>query len=121
MEMLNLEKPHDEADVPAVPTDGGAKGAGAATKSKPAEAPAKVDELPRWRVLLHNDDVNLMEYVVATIVALTPLGRFEATRRMLEAHQRGLSLLLVTHRERAELYRDQFRSKRLVVTIEPEA
>ena len=50
---------------------------------------------------------------------LTPLSKEDAVHRMLEAHQRGLALLLTTHQERAELYVDQFLSRRLVVTIEP--
>jgi ATP-dependent Clp protease adapter protein ClpS len=36
-----------------------------------------------------------------------------------EAHNTGVALLLVTHKERAELYVDQFKSKSLTVTIEP--
>ncbi|MEE8459960.1 MAG: ATP-dependent Clp protease adaptor ClpS [Phycisphaerales bacterium] len=75
--------------------------------------------LPPWRILLHNDNVNDMPYVVETIVALTRLNRHDAVIRMLEAHTRGLSLLLTTHREHAELLDEQFQSKRLKVTIEP--
>ncbi len=75
--------------------------------------------LPPWRILLHNDNVNDMPYVVETIVALTRLNRHDAVTRMLEAHTRGLSLLLTTHREHAELLDEQFQSKRLKVTIEP--
>ncbi|TDJ57503.1 MAG: ATP-dependent Clp protease adaptor ClpS [Planctomycetota bacterium] len=75
--------------------------------------------LPPWRILLHNDNVNDMPYVVETIVALTRLNRHDAVSRMLEAHTRGLSLLLTTHREHAELLDEQFQSKRLKVTIEP--
>ena len=40
-------------------------------------------------------------------------------RKMLEAHHRGTALLLMTHQERAELYRDQFTSRNLTVTVEP--
>ncbi len=75
--------------------------------------------LPPWRILLHNDNVNDMPYVVETIVALTRLNRHDAVVRMLEAHNKGLSLLLTTHREHAELLDEQFQSKRLKVTIEP--
>lgn len=75
--------------------------------------------LPPWRVLLHNDDVNDMPYVVEAIVTLTTLNRHAAVECMLEAHKRGLALLLTTHREHAELISEQFRSKRLTVTIEP--
>lgn len=79
----------------------------------------KSRQLPPYKVLLHNDNVNDMEYVVRTIMELTYLGKLEATQRMLEAHERGQSLLLVTHRERAELIAEQFASKSLTVTIEP--
>jgi ATP-dependent Clp protease adaptor protein ClpS len=88
---------------------------------KPAPAKPKVERLPPFRVLLHNDSVNEMGYVVATIVELTPLNKRDATEAMIEAHKTGVALLLVTHKERAELYQDQFRSKRLTVTIEPTA
>ena len=83
-------------------------------------APPKLDRLPQYRVLLHNDDVSEMGYVVSTILELTSLKRPEAIERMLEAHKRGLTLLVVTHREHAELLEDQFRSKRLTVSIEPD-
>ena len=70
-------------------------------------------------MLLHNDDLNDMADVVDAIIELTPHPIERAIQIMLEAHQRGLSLVVVTHRERAELYRDQFASKKLTVTIEP--
>lgn len=86
---------------------------------RPAPAPPRLDRLPPFRVLLHNDDVNDMIHVVRTITELTPLTKPEAVKRMAEAHNAGVALLLVTHRERAELYAEQFRSKRLTVTVEP--
>lgn len=98
--------------------EGGAATA-TATRPKPAKPHRKVEHLPPWRVLLHNDDVNEVLYVVESIMQITPLGRMEAVKRMMEAHITGVAMLLVTHQERAELYRDQFRSKRLTVTIEP--
>lgn len=87
-----------------------------ATKARPA--PPERKNLPPYRVLLHNDRVNDMGSVVDTICELTPLRRQDAVVRMLEAHNTGVSLLLVTHKERAELYREQFHSKRLKVSIE---
>ena len=36
-----------------------------------------------------------------------------------EAHARGRALLMTTHRERAELYKEQFASKKVIVTIGP--
>jgi ATP-dependent Clp protease adaptor protein ClpS len=103
-------------------TPGKSGGGTAATKArpKPARKPRRKppQQLPPWKVLLHNDDKNEQLFVVRTIVQLTPLGEQEAHQRMIEAHRTGVSLLLTTHKERAELYKDQFRSKGLNVTIE---
>ena len=89
------------------------------TKSKPSPKKNPPGVLPPWKVLLHNDDKNAMDYVVDTIVELTPLNKQDAAVRTTEAHKTGVSLILTTHKERAELYQEQFTSKRLVVTIEP--
>ena len=83
-------------------------------------APPKVKRLPQWNVLLHNDDDSEMLWVVQTILELTPLERQEAVERMLEAHETGVSLLFTTHQEHAELVEEQFATKLLTVTIEPE-
>jgi len=89
------------------------------TEVSPGES-VQTGGLRPYRVILHNDEVNDQEYVVTTICRLTPLKAAEAVEKMLEAHTKGLSVLLVCHRERAELYEEQFRSCRLTVTIEPE-
>jgi ATP-dependent Clp protease adaptor protein ClpS len=88
-----------------------------ATKIKPVRKPPQ--PLPPWKVLLHNDDKNDMQHVILSIVELTPLNEQDAVNRMKEAHDTGVALILVTHKERAELYQEQFQSKSLVVTIEP--
>ncbi len=87
-------------------------------KTRPADP--KVGRLPPWKVLLHNDDVNDRHYVVETIQEITTLNRHEAMQRMLEADKTGTALLLTTNREHAELLAEQFASKKLTVTIEPE-
>lgn len=88
-------------------------------KEKPASGNAKPKQLPPYRVLLHNDEVSDMVFVVRTICKLTPLAPNQAIMKMLEAHFRGVTLLLVTHKERAELYAEQFTTFKLKVTIEP--
>src|SRR5438034_11029727 len=88
-----------------------------AQKVKPKQKPPQ--PLPPWKVLLHNDDKNDMLFVVVTIMELTTLGEQDAKLRTLEAHETGVALLLTTHKERAELYKEQFASKGLTVTIEP--
>ena len=108
-------------DIPSeIPGDGD-KG-GTALKEKPArkQKPKRKGpgHLPVWKVLLHNDDDNDMEYVIETILMLTPLEELQAKIAMKEAHDEGVALLLTTHRERAELYKEQFESRGLTVTIE---
>lgn len=109
----------EKSDKPTRSVEGGAAAtARPRRKSKPRRAPSK--PLPPWKVLLHNDDKNTYDFVVASIVELTPLKMPEAVQRMQEADKTGVALLLVTHKERAELYKDQFASKSLTVTIEPD-
>jgi len=91
-----------------------------ATAERPKAARPPVDKLPLFKVLLHNDDVNSLDHVVDSVVELTPLSQQEATLAALEADKTGLSLLMTTHKERAELYQEQLKSKSLTVTIEPE-
>ena len=101
----------------AMNQDTGSEHGSTAVQTRPA--PPVVRKLPPWNVLLHNDDANDMVYVINTIVELTTLNRHDAMLRMLEAHTRGIALLISTHREHAELLHEQFESKRLTVTIEP--
>ena len=96
--------------------NGKSKG-GAAVQERPSKTPPK--QLPPYKVLLHNDAKNSFDHVVGSIVELTTLDQNAAKSRTKEAHEKGLSLLLVTHKERAELYQEQFQSKSLTVTIEP--
>lgn len=87
------------------------------TKPVPVKRPPQL--LPPYNVLLHNDDVNEVLFVVETIVMLTPLNAQDAVEKMKEAHETGTSLLLTTHLERAELIQQQFASRGLTVTVEP--
>lgn len=80
----------------------------------------KPRRLPMYRVILHNDDENDFQHVIETILMLTPLNGQDAVERTVEAHDTGCSMLLVIHRERAELYVEQFQSRGLTVSIEPE-
>lgn len=84
-------------------------------------APPRPKTLPPFKVLLHNDEVNDIEHVIRSIVKLTPLPLEQALEKTWEAHISGVALLLVTHRERAELYCEQFATFRLTVTCEPDA
>lgn len=91
-----------------------------ATPKKEPKHEVRPGRLPMYRVILHNDDVNTVEHVIACITVLTGLNQQDAENRTLEAHRTGCALLLVTHKERAELFVEQFQSASLTVTIEPD-
>lgn len=76
--------------------------------------------MPPYKLILHNDSVNEFERVIEIILELTPLDEIEAIKKTLEAHETGHAVLLITHKERAELYVDQFTSKKLTTTCEPD-
>lgn len=92
-------------------------GSGTATVA-PVKTKPRPRTLPPFKVLLHNDNVSDMLHVVDVVFRLTPLTVDEAVECMLEAHQSGVALLLVTHKERAELYCEQFATFKLSVTME---
>jgi ATP-dependent Clp protease adaptor protein ClpS len=76
--------------------------------------------MPRYKVLLHNDDVNSMDHVVKALRQVFRFDLEECVRIMIEAHDKGIALCIVEPLEQAELHRDQLRSFSLVATIEPE-
>lgn len=113
-------KPPEESPAsqppPAAPAPTPARGS---TEIQPAPVKPPNQPLPPWKVILHNDDVNELDYVIETIVVLTRVTEQDAMRLTLEAHEKGAALLLTTHRERAELFQQQFSSRKLTVSIEP--
>ena len=76
---------------------------------------------PRYKVLLHNDPVNTMEYVVKTLRLVVPkLTEQDAIAVMLEAHNTGIGLVIICDLEPAEFYSETLNSKGLTSTIEKE-
>ncbi len=75
-------------------------------------------QIPRYKVLLHNDDVNSMEQVVKALTRVFGFDRSRCERIMLEAHRIGVALCTVEPLEQAELHRDQLISFSLIATIE---
>src|SRR5436309_13655701 len=87
------------------------------TRAAPGQTQTR--QLPRYKVILLRDSTNDLMFIVRTVMELTRLCRAEATHKMWEAHHCGQSVLLVTYRERAELYVEQFSSRNLRVAVEP--
>jgi ATP-dependent Clp protease adaptor protein ClpS len=76
---------------------------------------------PRYRVLLHNDPFNSMEYVVQTLMQTVPsLTQPQAVSIMMEAHTNGVALVITCALEPAEFYSETLKSHGLDSTIEPD-
>jgi ATP-dependent Clp protease adaptor protein ClpS len=71
-----------------------------------------------WNVIVWNDPVNLMSYVVFVFMRVLGFNKEKATKHMLEVHQQGKSIVATEARERAELYHQQIQAHGLMVTIE---
>lgn len=76
---------------------------------------------PRYRVLLHNDDFNGMEYVVQVLITTVPsLTQPQAVSIMMEAHTNGIALVITCALEPAEFYCETLKNHGLTSTIEPD-
>ena len=76
---------------------------------------------PRYKVLLHNDDFNSMEYVVQTLMHTVPaLTQSQAVHIMMEAHNTGVALVITCALEPAEFYCETLGNHGLTSTIEPD-
>ena len=76
---------------------------------------------PRYKVLLHNDPVNSMEYVTISLREVVPqLSEQDAISIMLEAHNTGIGLVIVCDLEPAEFYSESLKSKGISSSIERE-
>ena len=97
--------------------------------AQPNVVEPEVDErtrlAPRWKVILHNDDVTTFEFVIDLLRSLFHKPHAEAVRLTFEVHTTGCALVEITSFERAELYVEQVRSLArprgypLCATIEP--
>tara|TARA_B100000700_G_scaffold323130_1_gene426237 strand:+ start:6854 stop:7162 length:309 start_codon:yes stop_codon:yes gene_type:complete len=83
---------------------------------------SKKNKSPLYKVLLHNDPVNSMEYVVNSLREVVPqLSEQDAISIMLEAHNTGVGLVIVCDLEPAEFYSECLKSKGLSSSIEKDS
>lgn len=76
---------------------------------------------PQYRVLLHNDDFNSMEFVVQTLMqTVASITQPQAVSIMMEAHSNGIALVIVCAQEHAEFYCETLKNHGLYCTIEPD-
>lgn len=71
-----------------------------------------------WKIILYNDSKNIFDFVVQKVQEITRLQQPDAIARVKEAHKNGKSILLTTHREKAELIVEQFAAHDITVSME---
>ena len=57
---------------------------------------------PHWVVVVHNDDINTMEYVIYVFKKLLQVKQEEAYRLMMKVHEEGKAAVWAGPRERCE-------------------
>ena len=77
-------------------------------------------DLP-WKVIVHDDPVNLMGYVTWVLMKIFGYDEKKAHKLMREVHERGQSVVWSGQRERAELYVQQLHAHQLKATLEKES
>lgn len=77
--------------------------------------------MPMWKVIVHNDDINTFNHVIKTFIEIVYMEETEAVEKTVEVHKKGLSIVSITHKEKAEFLQERLISKGLTATIEPDA
>ena len=91
------------------------------TNTSPSQRPATDLQLePVWRVVVLNDPVNLMSYVVLVFKKVFGFSEETARRHMLEVHESGRSAVWSGAREKAEAYLFTLQQWHLTVILEPD-
>lgn len=94
---------------------------GAETKTTPsARTETELALAGLWRVVVLNDPVNLMSYVVLVFKKVLGFDETTARRHMLEVHEQGRSVVWSGLREKAEAYVYTLQQWHLTVILEPD-
>ncbi len=71
-----------------------------------------------WSVIVWNDPINLMDYVVYVFKSVLKMNEQDASRHMWEVHQKGKSIVARETREKSELLVHRLRGFGLNATLE---
>jgi ATP-dependent Clp protease adaptor protein ClpS len=71
-----------------------------------------------WSVIVWNDPINLMDYVVYVFKTVLKMNEKDASRHMWEVHQQGKSVVARETREKSELLVHRLRGFGLNATLE---
>ena len=74
------------------------------------DASSKTRLAPLYRVLIHNDDVTPMDFVIRVLAEIFRLDAARSMEVMFEAHYKGVAHVVTEPLERAEFHVDQARS-----------
>lgn len=94
--------------------------AGTKTKKSPLALPApQTRQADMWRVVMLNDPVNRMSYVVMVLRRVFGFAEERARKHMLEVHEQGRSVLWSGTREQAEAYVFALQQWHLTAVVQP--
>ena len=71
-----------------------------------------------WNVIVWDDPINLMSYVVYVFQKVFGMSEQLATRHMMEVHEQGRSIVTSCEREKAELFVSRLHRYGLQATLE---
>ena len=89
-------------------------------KARPETAPQPL-LTDHWRVVVLNDPVNRMSYVVMVLRRVFGFDEARARQHMLEVHEQGRSIVWTGTREQAEAHMFTLQQWHLTAVIQPEA
>ncbi|MDG1139501.1 MAG: ATP-dependent Clp protease adaptor ClpS [Opitutales bacterium] len=78
----------------------------------------QIDTSKLWKVIVLNDPVNLMSYVVMVFRKVFGFNETKANKHMMEVHELGKSVLWIGEREQAESYVYQLQRWKLQTIME---
>lgn len=79
---------------------------------------ARTSKVPVWNVVVWDDPINLMSYVVWVFRTLFGYPKAEATRLMLQVHNEGRAIVASEPREQAEMSAFRLHHHGLWATLE---
>ncbi len=114
MHIASAPAGHDDIVVPAVVWQASAS----PDVDERVDTDTVVDPALPWDVLVWDDPINLMSYVVWVFKRVFQFSEPVARKLMLEVHEQGRALVASEPREQAEMYLQQLHGYGLQATIQ---
>jgi ATP-dependent Clp protease adaptor protein ClpS len=91
---------------------------GATQEETKTETTTQTKTAPPWNVIVHDDPISLMSYVIDVLQKVFGYSTSKARKLMLEVHNKGRSVVWTGERERAEIFAGKLQSFHLRTTLE---